>query len=104
MSQIIEVEKERIPYIMTIELENNTYDMGFNYNMESDTFTATLSYQDEVLIYNDPIILDRPLFIDVSHLNVPQVYIIPMDISGQSNRVGYDELGTKVFLYLVEKE
>lgn len=104
MASIIDIDKNRIPYSFDIKLKEKTFNFSVDYNIESDTVSVTLSKGDEVLIYNEPIILERPMFIELGYLDVPDVYIIPMDISQTQSRVGIEQLGETVFLYVIDKD
>lgn len=99
MRDIIEIEKEEIPYNFDIVLDNDEYNLEFQYNQISDLFTCTLSKEDEVLVYNEPLIYGVPLFNDIDDSeNFPYIRLIPYDISQQENEVTYKNFEETVFL------
>jgi len=99
MRDIIEVEKELMPYSFDIVLAGEEYNMEFMYNKAAELFTCTLSKEDEVLVYNEPIVYGVEMFADVYKSGLfPMVAIVPLDESGQENSVTYDNFGKTVFL------
>ena len=55
MRDVIEVEKELLPYNFDIELAGEEFNIEIFYNAAADLFTATLMKDEEVLVYNEPI-------------------------------------------------
>ena len=99
MRDIIEVEKELMPYSFDIVLAGEEYNMEFMYNKTAELFTCTLSKEDEVLVYNEPIIYGVPLFKDVFESGkYPAIEIMPWDESGKETKVTYENLNDTVFL------
>lgn len=99
MRDIIEVEKELMPYNFDIALAGDEFNLEFMYNKTADMFTVTLSKEDEVLVFNEPIIYGVPLFADVYKSGLfPMVEIVPLDESGTETAVTYDNFGKTVFL------
>lgn len=101
MRDIIEVEKELLPYNINIVLAGEEYDMEFMYNKAADLFTCTLRKDDEVLVYGEPIIYGVEMFADVYKSGLfPMVAIVPLDESGQESTVTFANFGETVFLTL----
>ena len=99
MRDIIEIEKELIPYNFDIVLAGEEFNIEIMYNESADLFTATLSKDDEVLVYNEPIIYGVELFCDVYKSDsFPMISIVPLDESGNENTVTYDNFNKTVFL------
>ena len=98
MRDIIEVDKELLPYSFDITLAGDEYNMEFMYNSEADLFTCTLSKDDEVLVYNEPIIYGVEMFSDVYNELFPMLSIVPLDEAGNETSVTYDNFGKTVFL------
>ena len=97
---IVDIEKDLIPYEFTMEFNNRLYLFTVKYNQENDYFTIDLSLDDEPLVDGEKILLGKELFSDYKHLDAPRD-IIPLDISDNELRCGYEQLGNTVFLYLV---
>lgn len=99
MRDIIEVDKELLPYTFDIVLAGEEYNMDFAYNKAAELFTCTLSKGEEVLVYNEPIIYGVEMFKDVYRSGLfPMLSIVPLDESGNANAVTWDNFGKTVFL------
>lgn len=99
MRDRIIVEKELIPYSFDILLGAEWFSLEFHYNETADLFTVTLSKDDEVLVYGEPIIYGVPLFMDVYQSGVfPALNIVPYDESEQETAVTWDNFNETVFL------
>jgi len=103
--QYIEINKEELPETFDIDLGVQTYTMGFNYNETGDFFTCDLYFinddgEQEPLVLGEKLVLNVPLFDDFVGDNFPPTRLIPMDLSGQAERVTWYNLGNTVFLYL----
>lgn len=93
---VIEIEKDLIPYTFEMELENEVFVFEIDYNERHDFFTVTLYKNDIVLVQGEKIILNRPLFEGVSDVNLPKIVITP--VSNSEGRITFDNLGESVFL------
>ena len=102
--QTLPVFKNDIPYSADIRIEGTTFTFTFNYNSDGDFFTVDLSKNGEVLAIGEKAVYGSPLFAPYLDDRFPMLPIIPLDASGQSDRVGWQELGSEVFLYLVGPE
>ncbi len=99
MRDYIEINKEDIPCSFDIVLETEEFNLLFKHNKNSDLITCTLSKNDTVLVYDEPLIYGVPLFKDVYDSDTfPCVDIVPYDESGEENAVTYENIGTKVKL------
>ena len=99
MRDVIEVEKELLPYNFDIELAGEEFNIEIFYNAAADLFTATIMKDEEVLVYNEPIIYGVELFADVYKSGkFPMISIVPLDESGQENTITYENFGTTVLL------
>ena len=99
----IDVKKNLIPYTFNIVLGEEVYDMRIDYNNRADLFTVSLSKDGNALCIGEPIIYGKPLFADlINRGGFPKVKITPLDYSGESTAVTYDNLGRTVFLVVTE--
>lgn len=99
MRDIIEVDKELLPYNFDIVLAGEEFNLDFSYNSKADLFTCTLSKDDEVLVYNEPVIYGVEMFADVYKSGLfPMVAIVPLDEAGNETAVTYENFGKTVFL------
>lgn len=102
---IIEINKELVPYEFDIVLADETFKIGVNFNETAELFTLDLSKLDEesgeyeVICKGEPIIYGKPLFSDVFiNGKYPAIDIVPFDESGENNAVTFDNLNETVFL------
>lgn len=99
MRNIIEIEKELLPYNFNIALAGEVFNMAFMYNKTADLFTCTLSKNNEVLVYNEPVIYGVEMFADVYESGLfPMLAIVPLDEAGNETAVTYENFGKTVFL------
>ena len=98
MRDIIEIEKELIPYNFDILLGAEEFNLYIMYNEVEDLFTVTLSKDDKVLVDNEPIIYGTRLFEDVYRSEYPCLDIVPLDESGENDTVNWENFGKTVFL------
>lgn len=93
---IVPVDKGAIPYRFDMSLNGITWTFEMRYNSEHDFFTVDLYRGEESITVGEKIVYGQPLFAD----DLSGVRIMPLDLSGNTDRVGWDELGETVFLYL----
>lgn len=99
MRDIIEIEKELIPYSFDIALAGEEFNLEIMYNKAADLFTCTLSKDNEVLVHNEPIVYGVEMFADVYKSGLfPMIAIVPLDEAGIENTVTYENFGKTVFL------
>jgi hypothetical protein len=80
-------------------LAGEEFNLDFAYNSKADLFTCTLSKDDEVLVYNEPVIYGVEMFADVYKSGLfPMVAIVPLDEAGNETAVTYENFGKTVFL------
>lgn len=99
MKDVLEIEKELIPYGFEVLLGDELYEIEVNYNGNADLFTVALKKGGEVVSAGEPLIYGVPLFKDTYMLGKhPAITIVPLDESGHECRVGWNNLGRTVFL------
>lgn len=99
MRDIIEIEKELLPYSFNITLTGEEFNLAFDYNKAADLFTCTLSKDGEVLVHNEPLIYGVELFADVYRADYfPAIAIVPLDEAGIEKAITYENFGKTVFL------
>jgi hypothetical protein len=93
------IEKSLIPYSFMIPLNDITYILEIRYNAECDLFTIGLYDRDETLICIEPIIYGAELFKPQYQARIyPAMRIVPLDDSGNTDVVTWDNMNEKVFL------
>lgn len=97
----INIDKNLIPYRFDISIENETFTFKVDYNSSKDFFTIDLFKNDEIIVVGEKLVYGKPLFTTSMYKNIPNVPIIPYDISENTERITYDNLNKDVFLYLV---
>ena len=104
MRDIIEVEKELLPYNFNIVLAGEEFNMEFMYNKRADLFTCTLSKNGEAVVYNEPLIYGVELFADIYRADYfPALAIVPLDEAGIETAITYENFGKTVFLTIDDK-
>jgi hypothetical protein len=97
----IDFDKEEVPVIFDIDLAEDTYTMGINYNQTNDFFSMDLWDTDgNVIVLGEKMMLNRPLFEDVVDERLPAPTLTAMDEAGNEKRVTYDNFGVTVFLFV----
>ncbi|MBY0085777.1 phage baseplate plug protein [Brevibacillus brevis] len=102
--EIIEIEKEQIPYRFEIVLTDTVFTFEVHYNSEYDFFTIDLERDGEVLATGNKLVYGVPLFSSSVDERFPQVEILPYDESGSAQVVNWKTLSESVFLYMFEEE
>lgn len=102
MNEYIEIDKNEIPYAFEVELAGEIFEIEVNYNETFDFFTIDLFKEGDPLVTGEKLILNRTLFRNRVHIDLPKVPIIPMDRSQQETRITYDNLNETVFLFIIE--
>lgn len=101
--EYIDVDKADIPHSIEIELAGEIYELEFSYNVAHDFFTVDLFKNDVPLVVGEKMILNRPLFRNRVHIDLPKVNIIPKDRAGVATRINYDNFNETVFLYVLKE-
>lgn len=99
--EYIEIKKELIPYSFDITIEDITYTFDVNYNQLNDFFTLDLLKNSELITLGEKLVYGKPLFLSALYKEVPDISIIPYDLSENTKRITFDNLNESVFLYLV---
>ncbi|MCG7318005.1 phage baseplate plug family protein [Brevibacillus laterosporus] len=102
--EIIEIEKEQIPYRFEIALPDTVFTFEVHWNSEYDFFTVDLERDGEVLATGNKIVYGVPLFSSSVNDRFPRVEILPYDESGSTQVVTWATLSETVFLYVFEEE
>ena len=98
----IPIDKNAVPYSFNIKLEGRIYEFEVHYNSDGDFFTIDLYKQGKMIALGEKVVYGRPLFETYRDERFPEVKITPLDRNRNKDRVGYDELGEDVFLYVEE--
>ena len=99
MRDRIIVEKDLLPYGFDILLGAEWFNLFFKYNETAGLFTVTLSKDEEVLVYDEPLMYGQILFQNEYQSGVfPMLDIVPWDESEQETAVTWDNFGETVFL------
>ncbi len=99
MRDYIEVDKNLMPYSFDILLGAEMFNLAFKWNERAAQFTCTLSKDDEVLVYDEPLIYGSVLFASEYQSGVfPPLDLVPWDESEQETEVTFDNFGKTVFL------
>lgn len=101
MREVIEINKNIIPYDFNILLGNEVFNIRIDYNNTGGFFTADLSKEDEPICYGEPIVYGIPLFSDIyQNDKFPVLDIVPFDESKSATAVTFDNLSETVLLII----
>ena len=93
------IEKSLIPYSFSIALNDNTFILEIRYNGEADLFTIGLYDRRRKLICTEPVTYGAELFKPQYQAGIyPAMRIVPIDDSGNTQVVTWDNFNEKVFL------
>lgn len=100
------IEKNLIPYRFSILLGSEEFILSVDYNKRHGLFTIGLEdSQGETLCIAEPVVYGVPLWQDVQQANkYPVLRIIPIDESGQENKVTWANFNETVFLTVDNSE
>ena len=105
MRDIIEIEKELIPYDFDIILGSEIFNFEIKWNEIGGFYTITLSKDDNVLVYDEPVVYGVTLFKDVFDGDTyPCIDIVPYDESGQNTSVTKENFNVSVFLTIDDEQ
>lgn len=99
--EFIDIDKDAIPYIFEMKLNNKTYQFKIQYNTAADFFTIDLYLDNKLLVAGEKIIYGKPLFNTATHKDIPEQLIIPYDINERETRVTFENLSETVYLCLL---
>ena len=101
MRNYIPIEKTELPQRFQIDLAEATFTLEVHYNEIGDFFTVDLYDVNEVaIVMGEKIALGVPLWSTITHSSLPAPIIIPLDESGNANKITYQNFYESVFLYI----
>lgn len=104
MKDKILINKNLIPYSFNIMLSDIMFEIQINYNETADLFTVTLYKEGKCLCAGEPIIYGARLFNDIYQSSFPPIDIIPIDESGESFEISFNNFNKTVFLCVDDEE
>jgi hypothetical protein len=98
----IPIDKTQLPFRFEWDSESDSFFIDIDYNESHDFFTATLyDAMGNVLVAGEKLVLNMPLFNEIiDPESMPAEDLIPLDESGQAQRITWDNFGVIVFLCL----
>lgn len=103
MRDKILIEKSLIPYSFDILLGAEWFNLAIKWNEKAELFTITLSKDETVLVYDEPIIYGSTLFSSEYLSGVfPMLEMQAWDEAHLENEVTYDNFGVTVFLTIYQ--
>ncbi|MBG9783590.1 phage baseplate plug family protein [Shouchella lehensis] len=97
----VPIDVEELPEQFEFDMENDMYVLQINYNETADFFTVDLYTRNMLpLVIGEKMILNQPLWNDLSVEGLPALSLIPLDESGSAQRVSKNNLMKTVFLYI----
>ena len=101
----MDIDAAKVPYTVTVKLDDRSYRFTVRYNYAGGFFTVDLAtLQGELLCGGDPVRYGRPLFGVVEDERFPLPVIIPQCLTGEGiDTVTPENFGGAVKLYLHER-
>lgn len=100
MRQYIPVDVNDLPDIFDITLAGAVYTFRIDYNKVADYYTATIMQDDQVLLMQEPLILNNLVGFNLPDERLPRTDIRVMDESRNAVDAGEGEFGIQVQMYL----
>lgn len=95
----IDLDVEEIPVQFEVDIEQDIFIMGINYNETYDFYTVDLYDEEEnIIVLGEKLMLNRPLFESLIDERLPVPLIVPYDESGEASRISKDNFYKTVFL------
>lgn len=97
----IPIDKESLPEIFEIPLGNVSYIMTVEYNESQNIFTIDLFDLDKnPIVLGEAMIINERLWRDIVDNRIPSIDLVPMDESGKSKEITFQNFGKDIFLYM----
>lgn len=95
----IPISVDDMPYSQEIELLETSFIFKFYYNEVDDKFYVDLyDYDGNLIRSGEPLVLNQPLWRNISDDTLPAETIVPIDESGLATEITADNLGITVQL------
>ncbi|PAE96781.1 phage baseplate plug family protein [Shouchella clausii] len=97
----VPIDVDGLPEQFEFDMENDMYVLQINYNETADFFTVDLYTRNmDPLVLGEKMILNQPLWSDLSVEGLPALSLVPLDESKAAQRVSKSNLMKTVFLYI----
>lgn len=97
----IPIDKEMLPEQFEVELGEENFIFEFRYNETYDFFICDLyDIDNEPIVLGEKLMINKPLWSEITRIDLPAPTLIPLDESNQTSRITYDNFGVSVFLYI----
>ncbi|PFJ03226.1 phage baseplate plug family protein [Priestia megaterium] len=101
MRDYIPINKDSLPEQFEIDLANETFIIEINYNQTQDFFTIDLyDMNRNAIVLGEKLVLDIPLWGDVTDKRLPAPSLVALDESGQTKRITFDNFMVTTFIYI----
>ncbi len=88
----IPIKKDHVPYSAQYRIAGKTFTFNFRYNSYGDYFTIDLSSDAGVLVNGEKVVYGKALFSSYrADDRLPQQAIIPVDLSMNADRAGWED-------------
>lgn len=101
----IDVDVANFPEEFEIELAGDNVYLRFDFNEQEEFYTVDLfDSSHDVIVTGEKLIYGQRLWHDFSKPEIPQIDIVPTDLSGEENTITAENFGVTVFLYIMDFE
>ena len=91
------------PITKIMNIDGQQYTWGLAYNELFDFYTFTVTDQDGVILYTTKVVLRDDMLHATESLGIDKV-LLPHDFTGEHTRVGQDNFGEIIKIYLLDAE
>lgn len=101
----IPIRKNNLPEQFEIDLADQSYLFGVNYNESHDMFSVDLyDINSNPIVLGEKLVLNETLWFDLIDERIPPIDLVPMDESGKATSVTFDNFMETVFLHINDTE
>ena len=96
----VKINKDEVPYMADIEVDNTVYTFYVKYNTAYDYFTFDVLIGERKIVNGYKLMYGTPLFQEVVYKDIPPIDYIPLDVGDSSKRCGFVEMDESIFVFI----
>lgn len=104
MENYIPIDVDNLPDIFDIQLAGEVFTFRVDYNSVADYYTCTIIKDGNVVLAQEPLLLNNRLGATLPSLDLPWTDLRIMDPTGHATDAGKGKFGKQVQLYLDVKD
>ena len=97
----VPIDKNSLPEKFELPLGNTSYIFEVSYNRNREIFTIDLyDLEHTPIVIGERMVINERLWQDIVDSRLPSADLVPMDESGASKEITFENFGIQVFLYI----